>query len=131
VAAQQKRVGEQLKALREHVEDRDAIAAKMMVTPDMAGDSSTMDRTVGEDPTIFESLAKGPDLHVLMSEQDPLNDDIRRGYVNDKLFRKILENPEDHTGFQIWDDFIWMKNCRGEDMLCVPIATSLGSTLHG
>jgi hypothetical protein len=103
----------------------------MTATPNMAGDSSTTDRPVGEDLTIFESLAKGPDLRVLMSEQDPLNDDIRRGYVNDKLFRKILKNPEDHTGFQIQDDFIWMKNHRGEDVLCIPTATSLGSTLHG
>jgi Integrase zinc binding domain len=103
----------------------------MTATPDMAGDSSTTDRTVGEDPTIFESLAKGPDQRVLMSEQDPLNDDIRRGYVNDKLFRKIVKNPEDHTGFQIRDDFIWMKNCGGEDVLCIPTATSSGSTLHG
>jgi hypothetical protein len=66
-----------------------------------------------------------------MSEQDTLNNDIRDGYVNDKLFQKVLEKPEDHPGFKIQDDFIWMKNRGGEDVLCMPISTSKDTTLHG
>jgi len=66
-----------------------------------------------------------------MSELDPLNDDIREGYVNDKVFKKVLEKPEDHPDFSIRDKFIWRKNRGGEDVLCVPTSNSKGTTLHG
>ncbi|KAF8219409.1 hypothetical protein L208DRAFT_1073115, partial [Tricholoma matsutake] len=84
-----------------------------------------------DDPSIYASQAKGPDLHIHMSELDPLNDDIRKGYVNDKHFKKVLEKPKDHPDFQIWDDFIWRKNRGGKDVLCIPTSTSKGTTLHG
>jgi hypothetical protein len=109
-AAQQKRVGEQLRALREHIEERETTAAKMAAASREDGAGSTTPNDPGEDPTIFLSQAKGPDLHVHMSEQDTLNDDIRDGYVNNKLFQKVLEKPEDHPGFKIRDDYIWIKN---------------------
>ena len=66
-----------------------------------------------------------------MSERDPLNDDILKGYAKDKLFGKVLEKPEDHPGFQIQDKFVWMKNRGRVDVLCIPVATSKGTTLHG
>ncbi|KAF8222858.1 hypothetical protein L208DRAFT_1320105, partial [Tricholoma matsutake] len=84
-----------------------------------------------DDPLIYVSQVKGPDLHIHMSELDPLNDDICKGYVNDKHFKKVLEKPKDHPDFQIWDDFIWRKNRGGEDVLCVPTSTSKGTSLHG
>ncbi|KAF8218842.1 hypothetical protein L208DRAFT_1070635, partial [Tricholoma matsutake] len=84
-----------------------------------------------DDPSIYASQAKGPDLHIHMSELDPLNDNICKGYVNDKHFKKVLEKPKDHPDFQIRDDFIWRKNRGGEDVLCIPTSTSKGTTLHG
>jgi hypothetical protein len=84
----------------------------------------------GEDPMIFRSQAKGPDLHVHMSEQDTLNNNIQDGYVNNKLFQKVLEKPKDHPRFKIWDDFIWMKNRGGKDVLCMPVSMSKDMTLH-
>jgi hypothetical protein len=63
-----------------------------------------------DDPSIFESQSKGPNLQKFMKEQDPLHDDVRKGYIVDCVFKKILEKPEDHLGFEIWDSFIWMKN---------------------
>ncbi|KAF8235349.1 hypothetical protein L208DRAFT_1067584, partial [Tricholoma matsutake] len=113
------------------------IKNRTIETPNMAAASRDNEEEVsaqdnpGDDPTIFESQAKGPDLHVHMSEQEPLNNNIQKGYVDDKLFKKILEKPEDHPGFQIQDNFIWMKNRGSEDMLCIPTSTSKGMTLHG
>jgi hypothetical protein len=54
-----------------------------------------------------------------------------RGYIVDCVFKKILKKPRDHPGFEIWDDFIWMKNQGGEEVLCVPSTNSKGTTLHG
>ena len=84
-----------------------------------------------DDPLIFESQSKGPNLQEFMSEWDPLNDNIRRGYIVNHVFKKILEKPGDHPGFEIQDDFIWMKNRGGEEVLCVPSTNSMGMTLHG
>jgi hypothetical protein len=120
-----------LRALREHIEEREMTAAKMAAASREDGVGSTTPDDPGEDPTIFLSQAKGPDLHVHMSEQDTLNDDIRDGYVNDKLFQKVLEKPEDHPGFKIRDDFIWTKNRGGKDVLCMPVSTFKDTTLHG
>ncbi|KAF8219001.1 hypothetical protein L208DRAFT_1344643 [Tricholoma matsutake] len=100
-AAQQKQVGEQLKTLRELIKEWETI------TTNMAAASRDNE------------------------EEEPLNNNIQKGYVDDKLFKKILEKPEDHPGFQIQDNFIWMKNRGGEDMLCIPTSTSKGMTLHG
>ena len=58
------------------------------------------------DPMIFESQVKGSDLCAYMSENDPLHDDIGRGYTSNKVFRKILEKPEDHLAFLVQDGFI-------------------------
>ena len=57
-----------------------------------------------DDPSIFESQSKGRNLQEFMSERDPLNDDIRKGYIVDRVFKKILEKPGDHPGFEIRDD---------------------------
>jgi hypothetical protein len=66
-----------------------------------------------------------------MTERDPLNDDIWKGYIVNHVFKKILEKPEDHPGFEIQDGFIWMKNRGGEEVLCVPSTSSKGTTLYG
>ena len=84
-----------------------------------------------ENPSIYASQAKEPDLRIHMSELDPLNDDIRRGYQNDKVFKLVLEKPEDHPSFCIQNGYIWKKNRGGEDVLCVPTSPSKGTTLHG
>ncbi|KAF8227328.1 hypothetical protein L208DRAFT_1297577 [Tricholoma matsutake] len=115
----------------QQIKERETTAANMAVASRDNEEEASAQDNPGDDPRIFKSQAKGPDLHVHMSEQEPLNDDIQNGYVNNKLFKKILEKPEDHPRFQIWDNFIWMKNIGGEDVLCIPTSTSKGMTLHG
>ena len=88
-------------------------------TKEDSGSSSRVDHSQ-DNPSIFASQAKGPDLHRHMSELDPLNDDIQKGYANDKVFKVVLEKPEDHPDFDIRNRYIWRKNRGGEDILCVP-----------
>ena len=128
--SQAKRVNEQMRALRERIEERDAHAASMAA---VAGSEGVASSTIilEDDPTILESQAKGPDLHVHMSEHDPLHEDISKGYSGDRMFKKILLAPEDHPTFSVQDGFIWMKNRGGEEVLCVPSSPSKDTTLHG
>ena len=94
--AQQKQVGEQLKALRELIEERDESAARMTPNSEESTPCSSDGLQSGDNPSIYASQAKGPDLHIRMSEVEPLNDDIQDRYVINKVFKKVLENPEDH-----------------------------------
>ncbi|KAF8227296.1 hypothetical protein L208DRAFT_1213865, partial [Tricholoma matsutake] len=112
------------------IKERETAAALMTVNAKERNPLSSRNKSKN-DPLIHNSQAKGPDLHIHMSELDPLCDDIQKGYANNKFFKKLFENPEDHPGFQIWDRFIWMKNCSGEDVLCVPSTLFKGTTLHG
>jgi hypothetical protein len=107
-----------------------------MITANMAAGSredkveSTALVNPGDDPMVFESQARGPDLHVHMSEHEPLNDDIEKGYAHNKVFQKIFEKLEDHPRFQIQENFVWMKNRGSKDVLCVPVSASKDMTLH-
>ena len=86
----------------------------------------------GEDEiTVFESRVKGPDLRILMSNEDPLDSDILAGYKTDKMFSKILAKPGDHLDFTVQDKYIWRCNKRGEEVLCIPVAPSKSMSLHG
>ena len=42
----------------------------------------------GEDPSVFESQAKGTNLHEPVSQMDTLEEDITKGYIMDPFFRK-------------------------------------------
>ena len=66
-------------------------AARMTAGSEDADPMAATNRESEDNPSIHASQAKGPDLHIHMSELDPLNDDIREGYVNDKVFKKVLE----------------------------------------
>lgn len=80
---------------------------------------------------VYESLVKPQDLMMSLLEEDLLDDDIRWGYKQDKVFSKVMEKPEDHPDFEVKDVIIWMKNRGGEQVVCVPSMPSKGTTLHG
>jgi hypothetical protein len=52
----------ELAALRERLKDRDVIAAKMAATQNEGDKQEAHPPIVGNDPTIFESCAKGENL---------------------------------------------------------------------
>ena len=86
----------------------------------------------GEDKiTVFESRVKGPDLRILMSNEDPLDSDILAGYETDKMFSKILTKPGDHLDFTVWDKYVWRHNKGGKEVLCIPVAPLKSTSLHG
>jgi len=54
----------------------------------------------GEDPSVFESRAKGTNLHELVSQMDTFEEDITKGYIKDPSFRKVIEKMGTHPSFK-------------------------------
>ena len=69
-------------ALREHIQERDAIAARMIAGAEQG--IHTLNEE--EDPMVFKSRAKKNDLCETMSHKNTFKEDIRKGYPNDPFF---------------------------------------------
>jgi hypothetical protein len=115
--------------LREHIQDRDTIADQMAAASQE--DQATAQNTPGkDDPTVFESRARGEDLHEFMSHDDTFEEDIQKGYPEDKLFQKVLTKVKMHSMFSLRNGLIWAQNRGGEDVVCVPSTKSEDTTLR-
>jgi regulator of replication initiation timing len=66
----------ELAALRERLEDRDVIAAEMAAAQSEGDKQEAHPPIVGDDPTIFESRAKGENLREQMTNKDSFDKDI-------------------------------------------------------
>ena len=75
-ASQKRRIGEQLRALREQIKEQEIAALRMNAGTEGETSPSPSGNESRDDPSIFESQSKGPNLQEFRSEQDPLNDDI-------------------------------------------------------
>jgi hypothetical protein len=47
--------------------------------------------------------------------------EIKKGYPKDPLCSKILGNIRHHKNFEIVDEFLYIHNCIGEWVLCIPL----------
>jgi hypothetical protein len=92
----------------------------MTANSEEANPASSTDPQSEDNPSIYACQAKGPDLCIHMSEVDPLNHDIQKGYLNNKVFKKVLEKPKEHPDFSVQNKYIWRKNHNDEDVLYVP-----------
>jgi hypothetical protein len=86
--------------------------------------------TTEEDPTVFESRAKGKDLCETMSNDDMFEEDIKKGYGEDAFFRKVVRKGEINPLFRAHNGWIWTWNRGGEEVVCIPVAKSLDTTIH-
>ena len=76
--------------LRECIQARDVLAASIAAS--QRTETGPHDsRPVEEDPTVFESRAKGDDLRETMTQMDTFEEDIRKGYTLDPWFQKVKE----------------------------------------
>jgi hypothetical protein len=48
--------------------------------------------------------------------------DIKNRYIKDPLFTKVLKNVGHHKNFEIMDNLLYIHNCAGEFVLCIPLA---------
>ncbi|PBK79062.1 hypothetical protein ARMGADRAFT_951366, partial [Armillaria gallica] len=61
----------------------------------------------GDDVTISDMLATGPDGLNEDIEDDEFLTAVKEGYSGDRLFKVILAAPQDHTLFAVHDGMIW------------------------
>jgi hypothetical protein len=73
-----------------------------------------------DDPTIFESISKGPELTKHMEKADGFLNLIKSGYEKDSLFLKVVKNPERYSTYEMRDDLLYTRNRGGLEVLCVP-----------
>ncbi|KAH9924924.1 uncharacterized protein B0H18DRAFT_859962, partial [Fomitopsis serialis] len=45
---------------------------------------------------------------------------VRSGYANDRLFKAIMDHPEDHRMFLVHDELLWYKPHPETEVLCIP-----------
>jgi len=79
--------------LREHIQERDKMAAQMAANEEEGPPKGEQE---GKDPSVFESQAKGTNLHKLVSQTDTFEEDITKGYIRDPFFRKVIEKMGTH-----------------------------------
>jgi Integrase zinc binding domain len=117
--------------LAEHQEECDICAAELAVAPEPTTGAPVAVAATEEDPTVFESRARGEHLVAKLTANDSFVADIRSGYDHDLLFAKVLKRPDQHAAFMIRDQLIWSRNRVREQVLCVP-STKMGrQSLHG
>ena len=129
--AQHQRVEEALRALRERVEERDVLAATLAASAEQDPTSALHPSPIEDDPMIFESRAKGPDLRVLVLGEDSIDSDIQLGYQKDSMLSKIIDHPKHHPDFTVRDGYVWHLNKGGEEVLCIPTDVKGGPQIHG
>jgi len=119
----------EIHVLKEHMQDRDSIAAQMAANVEQE-EGSPRGEQEGEDPTAFELRAKGKNLYEIMSHTDTFEKNIRLGYQSDPFFQKVLKKMGKHPSYKKLEGIIWTKN-RGEvDIVCVPSVISTVMTLR-
>ena len=97
---------------------------------EVPGDPGTFDNN-----TLSDSLGKTVNKNTRPLRDEGSQDDhkllnvVRNGYMDDKLFRLVLESPEHHPSFRERDGLIWRKNLQGDDVICVPRNRELITTI--
>jgi hypothetical protein len=88
----------------------DIHTAELAVAPEPANGAPVAVAATEEDPTVFESRARGEHLVAKLTANNSFLADIKSGYEHDSLFAKVLKQPDQHAAFTIRDQWIWSRN---------------------
>ena len=108
--------------LQEFVQDCDVQAEALNRLPEVPPEEPTTHAGSDDDPTIFESRARGENLHAKLSPQDSFLKNLKDAYGTDPLYLKVMEHPDHHSAFEMKDGLLWTKNRGGENVVCIPSA---------
>jgi hypothetical protein len=122
-----KKIQVEIRALREHVQERDALAEIMSQNRNET--SRSREVTTDDEPTVVESRAKGENLRKTMANDKTFEEDILKGYEEDAFFGRIMKKNEENPLFRIHNGLVWTQNRGGEEVLCIPLAKSLDTTI--
>jgi len=83
-----------------------------------------------DDPSLGESMFNRKNVPAPeISKDDTFMDSIRKGYTEDKLFSRILENTADFPAFKLHEGIIWWSNPKGDRVTCIPRDRELITTV--
>ena len=86
--------------------------------------------TEDDDTITYTSGSNGKPLLALIEKEFDLNKLIMKFYQQDKIYSKILENPEVHAKFGVKEGLIFTKNNLSRDVICIsPKAIHKGKQL--
>jgi transposase InsO family protein len=117
--------------LQEFVQDCDVQAEALNRLPEVPPEEPATHAGSDDDPTIFESRARGENLHAKLSPQDSFLKNLKDAYGTDPLYLKVMEHPDHHSAFEMKDGLLWTKNRGGENVVCVPSGKHGQKSLHG
>ena len=86
------------RSLRENPEECNVIA-KLLDSPITNGKASSDAGELDKDPTIIESLSKGPELRLHVEKAIDFIEKVKMGYHHDRLFSKIVTEISCYSSF--------------------------------
>jgi hypothetical protein len=106
--------------LQEQVEERIIQSKELADHEERSADQAPLDQE--EDPTLIESINEKevPPLDMQINELKGIEESIQQGYKEDKLFSKILEEPDRYSTFIMRDNLMYSTNFEGREVLCIP-----------
>ena len=114
--------------LMDRREDRDDEALRMEETNHPEDVDEISHR--GDDPSLGEYMfSRKNEPAPKAFKDDAFLDIVKKGYSEDKLFSRILENADDFPAFEIQDGVIWWKNPKGDRVSCIPRDRELITTV--
>jgi hypothetical protein len=114
------------KKMKEREEQRDVEAKELLPTIPVPNTEQKNKRAQVKEETLADSLGRTVNrqerpLREGQNEEDRrLLQRIRNGYVDDKLFRIVLEEPDKFPHFSVREGVIYKKNLREKEVICVP-----------
>jgi hypothetical protein len=125
--ANAKKIQVEIRALRECVQERDVLAEIMSQNRNETLRSREV--TTDDEPTVVKSRVKGENLRKTMANDKTFEEDILKGYEEDVFFGRITKKNEENPLFRIHNGLVWTQNRGGEEVLCIPLAKSLETTI--
>jgi hypothetical protein len=123
-----KKIQVEIRALRERVQERDTLAEIMSQNRNET--SRSREVTTDDEPTVVESRVKGENLRKTMANDKTFEEDILKGYEEDVFFGRITKKNKENPLFRIHNGLVWTQNRGGEEVLCIPSAKSLKTTIR-
>ena len=77
-----------------------------------------------DDDTIYTSANSRKPLLTMIKKEFVLNKIIMKFYQQDKIYSKILENPNAHMRFGVKQGLIFTKNNLSRDVICISLKLS-------
>ena len=71
---------------------------------------NSSDNNDNDDPTLFESLAPGPELHKYVEKASDFLDKVKKGYKEDNMFSNIIKEHGNYSAFHYREGFLYTNN---------------------